>query len=1141
MKNADGEESTDIVEMDAMDVVEWEREQHTPLATEPKLAALVKQSAETDDGAKRPPATPRPTRTGMPVPLGASPAGELPRATAPAKLLADAAAQTDGPSSRVPNATIPTPQPLMQQLLKSPTKHTTQRTPRLAAQTVPTPPAVQQTLVTTSEKAPVAAPAPVEAPPPGGYEELDDSWDEAPKSSTKSDAQAYSAPTTPRVTTSNTVRRGSSTSQSVVRKTGAMPAAQPPATPRAQPKPGTVTEPLPTVAKPNGANGAITAQQAPLAKPAANDQAKPAATPAATAQTTTAKTRTTQQAPQVKPATAQAKPTDAASATHAAPQQAPTEKPTTAAKPTDAAKPAASPTVAASTKPAADASSAQQQAKPTDAASAKPTTAAKPTDAASATAQQAAKPTDAASAKPTTAATDAASARPNAQQAAKPTDAASTKPAAAASAKPATAQQAAKPADATSAKPATAQQAKPAAAQQAAKPTDATSATPATAQQAPQAKPATAQQAPQAKPATAQAKPARLATEDKPTLVVEPMAAIAPVNAEPPQRQSEPALLPPPPTASAQRVLPLAPARDDDWDGLAPSKPSKPNPKPISQPDADDFAEDREPSVIIDLNAKPVAPQDLDWGLANAALAADALGSGGTGAPMPIQTSELNTTASGIFVMPTAASPMGRSIGAKSSPAIKLPLEDAETAARSTVSPDDDLEVPAWTPPKSPKTVTGAAAYAPKVSPAAAYAPKPTLADWSSDPAGDAPTGNNWSASPSDAGAPAVTSAKANDWSVSPGTASDAQAFPVGDASAKTSAPAVINPSASAKTSVINPSASGKASAAKTSAPPASDWSASPSTASDAQAFPMNAAPTAFPAPQNPAYPSAQAASAAWPSSAATPPAKPPGVAFAFAPATQQSVQAPRGPSVAELGWEHDPAIPQPLAHTEQTERRFVPRTLLGSVLPTPKAKRLALVIGGGAAGIVLLLVIVMSTGGKSTTAPEKPAIVVETPAPAPPKVEPPKVEPPKPVEVAATDPTPAPVVDEPPKVEPAKPVVRRPARPAKPLVLDYEPKPDAAPAGPTPDQALARARAAYATGNQHLFAGEADAAVEAYKQALAVYPGYVAGYRGLGLAYAQSGDRAAALKAFQKYVALVPNAKDVALIQKRIARLSGQ
>jgi hypothetical protein len=42
------------------------------------------------------------------------------------------------------------------------------------------------------------------------------------------------------------------------------------------------------------------------------------------------------------------------------------------------------------------------------------------------------------------------------------------------------------------------------------------------------------------------------------------------------------------------------------------------------------------------------------------------------------------------------------------------------------------------------------------------------------------------------------------------------------------------------------------------------------------------------------------------------------------------------------------------------------------------------------------------------------------------------------------------------------------------------------------------------------------------------------------GLAYAQQGDPVAALKVFKTYVRLTPTAKDVALISKRIARLSG-
>jgi regulator of sirC expression with transglutaminase-like and TPR domain len=50
-----------------------------------------------------------------------------------------------------------------------------------------------------------------------------------------------------------------------------------------------------------------------------------------------------------------------------------------------------------------------------------------------------------------------------------------------------------------------------------------------------------------------------------------------------------------------------------------------------------------------------------------------------------------------------------------------------------------------------------------------------------------------------------------------------------------------------------------------------------------------------------------------------------------------------------------------------------------------------------------------------------------------------------------------------------------------------------------------------------------------------------VGGYRGLGLAYAQAGDSARALSALRTYVTAVPNARDAALIRKRIARLQGK
>jgi hypothetical protein len=139
--------------------------------------------------------------------------------------------------------------------------------------------------------------------------------------------------------------------------------------------------------------------------------------------------------------------------------------------------------------------------------------------------------------------------------------------------------------------------------------------------------------------------------------------------------------------------------------------------------------------------------------------------------------------------------------------------------------------------------------------------------------------------------------------------------------------------------------------------------------------------------------------------------------------------------------------------------------------------------------------------------------------------------------------------------VEPA-PVERRPAaaaddatRPAarKPLthhvIVDYSARPNEPPppglvAQSEEDPAIGMARTAYTTGNQRLFVGDLQGAVRAYREALELYPGYVGGYRGLGLAYEELGDTANALVALRSYVAAAPTARDIALIKKRIAHL---
>ncbi|HEY0479820.1 MAG TPA: tetratricopeptide repeat protein [Kofleriaceae bacterium] len=115
-----------------------------------------------------------------------------------------------------------------------------------------------------------------------------------------------------------------------------------------------------------------------------------------------------------------------------------------------------------------------------------------------------------------------------------------------------------------------------------------------------------------------------------------------------------------------------------------------------------------------------------------------------------------------------------------------------------------------------------------------------------------------------------------------------------------------------------------------------------------------------------------------------------------------------------------------------------------------------------------------------------------------------------------------------------------------KKLVVDYSSRPsDPAPPGlvaqTEEDPAIGKARGAYTTGNQKLFAGDLDGAIHSYHQALELYPGYVGGYRGLGLAYAQLGDTASALEALTTYIEAVPAARDAALIRKRIARLQAR
>jgi tetratricopeptide (TPR) repeat protein len=266
---------------------------------------------------------------------------------------------------------------------------------------------------------------------------------------------------------------------------------------------------------------------------------------------------------------------------------------------------------------------------------------------------------------------------------------------------------------------------------------------------------------------------------------------------------------------------------------------------------------------------------------------------------------------------------------------------------------------------------------------------------------------------------------------------------------------------------------------------------------------------------------------------------------------------------------------------------RAMVATLFGS------KRNIALVAGGA---LLLVIVIAFATGGskdkpnavasKTETTKKTPAIepapdkapeekVTETPAVDHEKVA--AVESTTPTETPAETPTETPATgsdtaaaDPPPSAgSAATPATGTPKTPAtgtgtakvvtggkapttsgskktlggKQVVLEYDAqaKETAKPVATAPknDQAaILKARASYAQGNQKLMAGDWDGAILKYRQSLANYPGYVAGYRGLGLAFAQKGDKPKALQALRLYLSSVPGAKDAGLIKKRIDTL---
>lgn len=225
--------------------------------------------------------------------------------------------------------------------------------------------------------------------------------------------------------------------------------------------------------------------------------------------------------------------------------------------------------------------------------------------------------------------------------------------------------------------------------------------------------------------------------------------------------------------------------------------------------------------------------------------------------------------------------------------------------------------------------------------------------------------------------------------------------------------------------------------------------------------------------------------------------------------------------------------------------------------LSSSPSRRRWLWIGGaaGAVAMVVVLVLVLARGRQAGgvaasvpgQAPARDAVVARAALAPPVATVSAAAEPLPPPSAGSALPAPSPASSP----TPGTAAIRSVPAPAKKLggkklVVEYGGQPGEAAmpaitAPTTDDPAIGRARSAYLHGNQQLFAGDTQGAIRAYRQALSLYPGYVGGYRGLGLAYTQLGDRPKALEAFKTYVAAVPGAKDVALIKKRIAQLSGK
>jgi hypothetical protein len=183
-------------------------------------------------------------------------------------------------------------------------------------------------------------------------------------------------------------------------------------------------------------------------------------------------------------------------------------------------------------------------------------------------------------------------------------------------------------------------------------------------------------------------------------------------------------------------------------------------------------------------------------------------------------------------------------------------------------------------------------------------------------------------------------------------------------------------------------------------------------------------------------------------------------------------------------------------------------------------------------------------------SAAEEPPALAAKPAPEPAK----PTEPAKPVAAGKPAAEKAAPVDKPGRAE--KVAADKPARAEKPARDEKAPPAEKAPpteklrpaiddgwaepkgSGKASEADFKAANDAYQRGNAKLFKGSTADAIKDFNEALRLNPKDPAIHRGLGLAYAQSGNPAEAIKHLKAYLKAAPKANDKAMVEKRIDQL---